>query len=161
MADHSGSRDAAIQVINSRPVLSMQFQAYLVRCSPEVMFIARGHTIPIHASRQFRRCTGPSRISNNPSSRQQLTRACFVQAAKPRITVGLDFGTTGTGFAFSVGLDAGNIPASQSSMAIKEFHQYPDTPLRGYPKDLTAVLYKVRLSLRSQGGFHFCGYLLP
>ncbi|MEW5309675.1 MAG: hypothetical protein WDW38_001544 [Sanguina aurantia] len=81
----------------------------------------------------------------------EVGSSCTMQAAKPRITVGLDFGTTGTGFAFSVGLDAGNVPASQSSMAIKEFHQYPDTPLRGYPKDLTAVLYKGRTALA-------CGY---
>lgn len=65
-----------------------------------------------------------------------------MQAAKPRIVVGLDFGTHGTGFAFSVSTRQ----ASGTTVAprISGNCTYPDHPFPGYPKTLTALLYKGR-----------------
>ncbi|MEW5303225.1 MAG: hypothetical protein WDW36_005934 [Sanguina aurantia] len=65
-----------------------------------------------------------------------------VQAAKPRIVVGLDFGTHGTGFAYSVATSARS--GAGSSPRILECCAYPDHPFPGYPKTLTALLYRGR-----------------
>lgn len=65
-----------------------------------------------------------------------------LQAAKPRFVVGLDFGTHGTGFAYSLGTP--DRSGSSLSPRMLECCVYPDHPIPGYPKTLTAVLYNGR-----------------
>jgi hypothetical protein len=65
-----------------------------------------------------------------------MERALQTVKTKP-IVVGLDFGTWGSGFAFSV--DGGK--------TTRQFTSWLDQP-RPYPKTLTAVLYKNRLPVR-------------
>ena len=64
---------------------------------------------------------------------QSMNPAGGVRRRPPSTVVAIDFGTHGTGFAYSV--DRGT--------TIKMCHDWPDQPL-AYPKTLTALLYKDR-----------------
>ena len=70
---------------------------------------------------------------SNRHSQVEMDSCLGVKRRLPSTIVAIDFGTHGTGFAFS--LDRGR--------TMRLHHEWPDQPI-AYPKTLTALLYKDR-----------------